>query len=71
MKIQILLLLTFTSNQTLFYFAIFSYSTITLFISTCGESIMLAEKDALGVASCAIEEFDEKTKEQHSPMIKF
>jgi hypothetical protein len=25
----------------------------------------------LGVASCAIENFDEKTKEEHSPMIEF
>jgi hypothetical protein len=61
MKIRILLLLAFTSNQTLFYFAIFSYSTTIRFIFTCGESIMLVGEDALGVASCAIEEFDEKT----------
>jgi hypothetical protein len=71
MKIQILLLLTFTSNQTLLHFATFSYSTTIQFISTCGQSIMLVGGDALGVASCAIENFDEKTQEQHSPMIKF
>lgn len=71
MKIQILLLLTFTCNKTLFHFATFSYSTIIQFISICGESIMLVGGDVLGVASCVIEEFDEKIQDQHSPMIEF